>query len=588
MSSIQSIPIEVILDNLLMEMPIQSVVRLGSTNRYFAGICSDELLWKRRLVEDFNFSGADTARVSGWKFIYKGLFNPRVFVWGQNTNGRLGLARFPKGLTGVGVPFPVQLRIPSVRVVKIVSGGMSFTALDSEGNVHVWGTLDATTSTLTSEGFSKPGKTAPQPLRLQLPSRIKEISCGRLHSSALDRRGRVWTFTSWGRPWTLSTPHLLRDSRPIQVECGWAFSSVLTKAGEVFVWWPHSGRIQEQIESHDRAEDEAHRSEARASDGVISCAVWDVKADPYRLPPLPRLPDLVATGEENEEEIKIIKIAGLDSHIVALTNQGHVLLFRALENEDSVQTGRWHYLPNFSELDRIRALPPFTSTDEGTPAIDPPQTMKITHISGHFQKFFAYSTGASSVVLGGDVQTTEDSEPSIDPALQHKSIIAVHVGDWHNAALTSSGKLLTWGGYSAGALGLGNPTDLTAGTPGAFSTERQRLDALERGFANALPNTETPAEVRFDHARKTPKDRFCFSACASGWQTGALVIDLEPDAEESEEEELEEGEEEEAPRQRRFHRSLPIQTPHQPALPVGGGIFRVGFAGRGATRGRGM
>jgi SCF-associated factor 1 len=119
----------------------------------------------------------------------------------------------------------------------------------------------------------------------------------------------------------------------------------------------------------------------------------------------------------------------------------------------------------------------------------------------------------------GDTDTTEETNPHIEPALQDKSVISVLVGDWHNAALTSSGKLLTWGGYSAGALGLGDPTTLTPGTPGAFATERQRLDALERGFGTP-PNTDVPTEVRFDHARKTPKERFCFSACAAGWQTG--------------------------------------------------------------------
>jgi hypothetical protein len=33
MSSLETIPVEVILDDLLMQMPIQSVVRLGCTNK---------------------------------------------------------------------------------------------------------------------------------------------------------------------------------------------------------------------------------------------------------------------------------------------------------------------------------------------------------------------------------------------------------------------------------------------------------------------------------------------------------------------------------------------------------------------------
>ena len=31
---------------------------------------------------DFNFSGAGTARISGWKFIYKKLSQTSLYVWG--------------------------------------------------------------------------------------------------------------------------------------------------------------------------------------------------------------------------------------------------------------------------------------------------------------------------------------------------------------------------------------------------------------------------------------------------------------------------------------------------------------------------
>ena len=47
------------------------------TEQELASLCSDDTFWKRRLESDFNFSGAGTARTSGWKFIYRGLFNPR-------------------------------------------------------------------------------------------------------------------------------------------------------------------------------------------------------------------------------------------------------------------------------------------------------------------------------------------------------------------------------------------------------------------------------------------------------------------------------------------------------------------------------
>lgn len=149
-------------------------------------------------------------------------------------------------------------------------------------------------------------------------------------------------------------------------------------------------------------------------------------------------------------------------------------------------------------------------------------------ISANFLHFVAYSTGSSSIVLIGDTETTPASEPKIIPQLQNKSVISVVLGDYHNAALTAHGKLLTWGAYSNGALGLGDPLKLPPGTPGAFSTERELIAAQVGGRPRVHPPAvDIPTEVRFDHNNKKSKERFCFSITAAGWHTGALVIDLQ-------------------------------------------------------------
>lgn len=126
----------------------------------------------------------------------------------------------------------------------------------------------------------------------------------------------------------------------------------------------------------------------------------------------------------------------------------------------------------------------------------------------------AYSTGSSSIVLLGDTESTAGTQPKIIPELQHKSVISVNIGDYHNAALTAEGKLFTWGQYSSGALGLGDPSRLEHGAPGSF---------VGRGTP---PAVRRPTEVRFDHEGTVNKG-FCFAATAAGWHTGALVIDLE-------------------------------------------------------------
>jgi SCF-associated factor 1 len=134
------------------------------------------------------------------------------------------------------------------------------------------------------------------------------------------------------------------------------------------------------------------------------------------------------------------------------------------------------------------------------------------------------------MVLKGDIETTSETLPTIIPELQNRSVISVVLGDYHFGALTSSGKLLTWGQYSKGALGLGDPVKLPVGSPGGFTDERSR-ERAERITFGTPPGVTVPSEVRFDHGLKAEGkvERYCFAACASGWHTGALVIDLAGD-----------------------------------------------------------
>jgi len=130
------------------------------------------------------------------------------------------------------------------------------------------------------------------------------------------------------------------------------------------------------------------------------------------------------------------------------------------------------------------------------------------------------------MVLKGEIKTTPEMLPTIIPELQNRSVISVVVGDTHFGALTSSGKLLTWGQYSTGALGLGDPGELPAGSPGGFAEEEHRIraEALGYGFPQ---NVAVPSEVRFDHRLRAEGrvERYCFAAVAVGFHTAALVLD---------------------------------------------------------------
>lgn len=82
MTYIVDVPIEVFIDHIFPLLPIGDLLHLGATSKFFYLLSSDETFWKRKLEDDFNFPSKETARTTGWKFLYRRLANPKVFVWG--------------------------------------------------------------------------------------------------------------------------------------------------------------------------------------------------------------------------------------------------------------------------------------------------------------------------------------------------------------------------------------------------------------------------------------------------------------------------------------------------------------------------
>jgi SCF-associated factor 1 len=218
-------------------------------------------------------------------------------------------------------------------------------------------------------------------------------------------------FKNWGRPFRLLSPLVDGTSdefTAIQVICGWAFSSVLTKVGSVLVWWPHGTMSDSVTSKMDELDSEGNRKAHATEDGVIPCVIWDLVMDPIRLPAIPPLPKLVHVGEpgEAEEETRLVQIAGLSSHLIGLTNKGHVLKI-SVENENDVNESNWEYvrysntfcfhgtdlvqLHKFSEVEEVQKHEVFSAS--GDPPLVPPKTMHITHVS---------------IVLASSLQSTMD------------------------------------------------------------------------------------------------------------------------------------------------------------------------------------
>lgn len=234
----------------------------------------------------------------------------------------------------------------------------------------------------------------------------------------LDANSTVWNFRSWGRPFRLVSPLLdcsSPETTPLQIECGWAFSTVLTRSGDVYAWWPSGGafedRYRQAMAELDR--DESTKAKVAEEETVVPCHTWEITKDPVKLPVLPDLPDLLGTGlpeEELRKETKLIKIAALDNFLVGLTNKGHVLKIDGMTDEDSIQI--WRYvsanawvvwglflsyniqLPHYSEIDKVKMHAAFRKITGDDGQERPPQvelssdTMLITHVSCRLRTFW--------------------------------------------------------------------------------------------------------------------------------------------------------------------------------------------------------
>lgn len=82
---------------------------------------------------------------------------------------------------------------------------------------------------------------------------------------------------------------------------------------------------------------------------VIPCHTLQLEGiDPVRLPSIPNdlpvLPRIKSEDDEGIEGVKVVKLAGMDNNLIALTNKGHVLKYNRLGGEEEYRQGRWEYV----------------------------------------------------------------------------------------------------------------------------------------------------------------------------------------------------------------------------------------------------
>ena len=183
-----------------------------------------------------------------------------VYAWGYGRTGQLGYTMDrstnqpqPKEVdTLMKGPYWADRKSEgskSVLPMKLVACGQAHTlALDTDGGLHAWG---AGKHGQLGHGRSVPSERVPK--MVSLKTRLVDISCGDLHSAALDELGRVHT---WGtgdagqlghgfdKPPSgvpLPEPFLVAGlsqhlGRMAQVCCGAQFTAAVSERGELYVW----------------------------------------------------------------------------------------------------------------------------------------------------------------------------------------------------------------------------------------------------------------------------------------------------------------------------------------------------------------
>lgn len=534
-----SLPYFILIDAIIPLVSAQDVARLRLVSRATKTIVDDELIWKRFIIEDFNFPSHASARVTGWQQLYRGLARPQLYTWGQSANCRLGVppSELPEDVRILimrhqGAPFPIPVDTRGVSapqssqsavdkeeasaVVEVVAGGWSFHALTRTGQILCWGQLDG--DSFVDDGSpSSSGHRVQKPIVLKrsVDEPVKSISCGRRHGVALTSKQDVLEWHSWkvaarhNRLIDVGGEVGAASYKIVQLEAGWDFSVILM-------------HDTQQASSRPTTSDTASSStilywhtEWVQTDAEDSGKVYD--APKIALPPLPEPSEEVGlelSDCDAAAHCHVIQVAGGEDYVVALTASG--LVYKIVlprfhmphQSDPSSQhpstrlsaacrngTASWQLMEHFCLPSKIGRLPYFQNDGgERVQQLVHPG-LRIKHISAQFRTWVAYtvaSAGAEGtasdeggIVLLGKGDGVSETGPEVKHELQDAGVIKVSVGDWHCGALTASGKVMTWGQWSNGALGAWDSLPLLR--PPQPSTQRSFQPQPE--VDNPLPRT---------------------------------------------------------------------------------------------------
>ncbi|KAJ9106186.1 hypothetical protein QFC21_001330 [Naganishia friedmannii] len=551
------LPDDVLIDGILPYLDSLSIDNLGGVSKRLNVLTKDQAFWRRKIRLDFGLDfdllfDVERPLFGFARSLWKGLRNPRVYVWGSTENHRSGIPQRSVHLqtfrTPPGVPYPVEItsvfKSTSSRVgtqlsgdssrypglVQLKSGGFSFVARDSDGSVWVWGQMDASFFGGQFD-FASASKRVVTPTRLGLPFGVKQVSIGRRHMVLLDEEGQVWEMRCYGRAYRHIgiQPRNPPDSpwRVLQVEAGWNWSICLSDNGKIHAWWPFLATYDSTLTPETELDGPLPGNDEDSFQPYSESSIIPVKRGtvgpevPFELPPIPSLSDTDVFGSDEqqwsdrildsnhptvEDPLCVVAVGAGDGFCAALRANGELWVIE-LKESDAPYSKSWRYLPQLSGPD-------------------------IRHVSAAFNSVTSYSvTKASSVKFAElskpNPEFTTVRSPSGWPVRK------VVMGDYHSVACDHAGAVFAWGENTAGQLGGGEMGsrgvgDLNKPMLISFGKGDESLGRRSSAATTAQRNAERVQRVTNGDFKPAYRSRrFVFDVAAGGWQSGALVVDLQ-------------------------------------------------------------
>eukprot|EP00960_Hanusia_phi_P031772 749481-Hanusia_phi.AAC.6 len=382
------------------------------------------------------------------------------------SHASISLMAAGRSRTGKNVPVTVEELIGK-NICQVAAGDQHSLALSVFGEVWSWG--GSPFGQLGHETITD--KLVPTPLleRHKIPPDVKSIACGYTFSAAMSAKGEVFT---WGNgesgelghaPKVLTyAPTLIKDfSEVIQIACGHkhmasvvfkprmktmeltgasnmgdnstAFSSSMA-AGSV------SGSTRSHTTGHQTMRTSAYSTTNQKKHGCVfvwgedTCGQLGIRGlQAARSPAV--MQSLLATS--------IVHISANSDMSAFVTESGSLFVSGGSEHG---RLGLGHLAPAPTPVE-IRSL----------------NTVKITkvacggyHCLALTEEKRVYAWGDGKWGNAGVSNSTDVLEPQELNTLAASSIISVHAGGCHSAALSQFGDLFMWGKNSNGQLGIGN------------------------------------------------------------------------------------------------------------------------------------